>query len=331
VACGCAKKEEADKNASKAEAQKSPTVARVGSTPITVADFKLSLAAVPGASRHDMTREELDRRLDEMITEEVLYQEALREKLDQDPEMRRRITQMLTQKLLDDHLKKEVWGKEVGEAEIQAYYKQHFEEFNRPEQVRVADVYIAVPLDATEQKRGELKKRAEAALAEALKTKEQRSGFGTVIATYSDSHEKYRKGDTGFFDVEGKPVGIDRQLAQAAFKIERVGSISERVIETADGYHIIMLTGKRAAVQRPLDGVRNELKQRIQREAAGKERQAYIESLKQKAGIQIQTEPFNAVLRELKSQTRAAVPAGGKVPALPVSKDAPAPFQGIKK
>jgi parvulin-like peptidyl-prolyl isomerase len=238
---------------------------------------------------------------------------------------------MLIQKLLDEQMKRQVWNREIEEAEIHEYYRQHWEEFNRPEQVRVADIYIAVPADATEEHKVGLRRKAETALSEALGAREKRSGFATLIDKYSDSHERYRKGDTGFFDMEGKPVGIDGKLAEEAFKLERVGSISEQVIETPGGCHIIMLTGKRAAIQRPLDSVRNELIRRIQREAAAKARRGYIQRVKEKAQIQIGTEHMTAILEELKSQAKEALPTSSKIPVTPGSKDAPEPFQGKKR
>jgi peptidyl-prolyl cis-trans isomerase D len=123
--------------------------------------------------------------------------------------------------------------------------------------------------------------------------------------------------------VEGKPSGIDKRLAQAAFNLERVGSLAEEVIETADGYHIIMLIGRRAAVERPLDEVRSELKQRIQREAAARTSRAYMESLKQKAEIHIEREQLAAMLEELKSRAKDEAADERRIPLPPVGRETP--------
>jgi peptidyl-prolyl cis-trans isomerase C len=321
---GCSKKEEPKKHLAKPETEPSPTVAKVGQSVITADELRGYLSNRPESLQRSLTGEMLEGLLEELILEEVFYQEAQRQNLDREPEVRRTIRQILIQKLLDDYLMQEVWSREIEEAEIREYYDRHEAEFNRPEQVRAADIYIAVPGDAPEQAKAALREKAEAVLAEALRIREERAGFGRLIAEHSDTHPKYPKGDTGFFDVEGKPSGIDKRLAQAAFNLERVGSLAEEVIETADGYHIIMLIGRRAAVERPLDEVRSELKQRIQREAAARTSRAYMESLKQKAEIHIEREQLAAMLEELKSRAKDEAPVERKIPLPPVGRETPA-------
>ena len=312
VVFGCSKKE-GDKALSKDGKEKSAVVAKVGKSPITVSDFKSYLSNRSMPYRHQISKEDIEKRLDEIVLEEVLYQEALRLKLEQEPEMRERIRQMLSQKLIDEQINRKVWNRKIGEDELQAYYEKHRDEFNRPAQVRLADIFISVPPDATAEQRAELRKKAQTALSEALEVRGKRSGFGTLVRKYSDSHEKYRKGDTGFFDTEGKPGGIDKNLAAEAFKLERVGSMPEGVIETADGYHVVMLIGRRSAVQTPFERVRNQLEQRIRRESVTKARQDYVNGLKAGTKIQIDNRELDKVVAEL-SKPKPKPESKGKKP-----------------
>jgi len=327
---GCSRKDEGEKPVSKDEGEKPPVVAKVGNNAITVSDFKNYLSGRPTSSRSRVAKEDIGKRLDEMILEEVLYQESLRLKLDQESEVRRRIRRMLTQKLLDEKLKREVWEREITENELREYYDQNQEEFNRPEQVRLADIFVAVPADATDEEKDGLREKAEAALAEALAVRKKRRGFGTLVSKYSGTHEKYRKGDTGFFDIEGKPVGIDKKLAEAAFRLKRVGSMAEHLIETPEGYHVIMLVGRRSSVNRPLNGVKNQLKQRMRRETATKVREAYIEGLKEKAEIHIYPKVMSGILEDLNKKTRTSRPLSGnkKMKSRRGSGDSPPSFPG---
>jgi peptidyl-prolyl cis-trans isomerase C len=320
---GCSKKEETKNNAVKSETPSSPTVAKVGQRVITVEELRGYLSTRPESLKLSATRETLEGLLEEMILEEVLYQEALRQKLDRKPEVRRTIRRMLIQKLLDDHLMQAVWSREIEEAEIRQYYEKHEAEFNRPEQVRAADIYIAVPGDASEQAREALREKAEAVLAKALRVREERAGFGILISEHSDTHPGYPKGDTGFFDMEGKPPGIDRRLAQAAFNLERVGSVAEEVIETAEGYHVIMLIGRRAAVERPLEEVRSEIKPRIQREAAARVRRDYMERLTQKGEIHTERDQLAAMVEELKNRAEGGTAGERKILLPPLGREAP--------
>jgi hypothetical protein len=139
----------------KDEGEKSAVIARVGEHAITVADFERYLSDRPVSARSPSLKEDVAKRLNALILEKVLYQEALRLKLDQDPDIR----QMLNQKLIDEQINQKEWNREISEEELQAYYDKHQHEFNRPAQVRVADIFIAASADATDGTKVELKKR----------------------------------------------------------------------------------------------------------------------------------------------------------------------------
>ncbi len=284
----CSDKKQEKKGMSEETAAKTVVVAKVGEGAITVEDFKGYMSERSRASRRGVTKETATKLLDEMIMEEVLYQEALRLELDQDPMIKKRIRQMFTQKLMEKNVNRKAWNTKVDDKEVQEYYEKHKHEFNRPEQLRLADIYVAIPADADDKQRAELKKKAETALANAKKTKSKRSGFHKLIREYSDKHAKYTKGDTGYFDKEGKPAGIPAAIVEAGFKLKGSGDIADQLIETPDGYHIIMMTGRRSAINKDIARVSQQLKHRIQRESMKEKRQEYIDELKKKAGISIE-------------------------------------------
>ena len=287
---GCSNKGE--KIVSKSVRDDSPVLAEVGSSKITQAEFKSYISNNSGF--HRVSKERMEQWLNERVLEEVLYQEAVSKGMLQDPGIQRDIRQMLTSKLLDDYMRQEVWEKEIEEAEIKKYYDDHWKEFNRPDQIRIADIFIYVPEDASEEMHAEMKDKAMIVLDKALKSRKTRSGFGMLIKEYSDTPLNYRKGDTGFFNDHGQPIDLDRAIVDAAFAIERVGSISEQLIETADGYHIIMLTGKRSGVHIPLDNVRQKITQWIRRDKAATAKASYIESLKAESDIEVHDSRLSA-------------------------------------
>ncbi len=299
LAPGCSQKEEAPQAPPAKQASTSPAVAHVGNNTISAEDLKAFLSTRPRSYRRQMSGEELQKRLDEIILEEVLFQEALRLEIDQHPDVRRRYRTMLTQKLMDEQINRKQWNREVSDEELQAYYDQHAAEFNRPAQARIADIFIGLPEDATDAQKAELQKKAEEVLAQAVALKGQRAGFGRLVRQYSTPHKLYGKGATGFFDIEGQPLGIDKQLAEATFKLDRVGSMAEQVVATPEGFHVIMLVGKRAALHRPLESVKNQIKRRIQREGVDKARKEFIDTLKAQAEIKIDQAAVSAVQAEL--------------------------------
>lgn len=302
------------------DGDRSPVVARVGDGSITGSDLKSYWSDKPLSNRQRLSKEGLEELLDQRVVEEVLYQEALKQGLDQDQEIRRDIRQMLIGRFMHEYMNREVWSKEIEEAELQAYYDAHRSEFNRPEQVRIADIFVAVAPDAMDEERSKARGRADAVLAEVLESRGKRSGFGRLVVKHSDTPEKYRRGDTGFFDEEGMPFGIPGELVKAAFALERVGSVAELVVEAADGYHVIMLTGKRSSVHIPLEKVHRKLEQRMRREAAEKARGALIDGLKARAEVRVDDRVLASLLEDLNREVPAPQPYAGEEGATPASR-----------
>ncbi len=304
---GCSKKKGSDSISSQKTGD-AAVVARVGEGGINLSELKADLTAKPLPHMSKISEEDLQKRLDELILEEVLYQEALRLKLDQDPVVKKKLRQILTRKLMDEKIQKEVWGREIGSDELQEYYDEYLNEFNRSEQIRLGDIYLALPANATDHQMAAVKQKAEEVLAKAQAAKGDRFGFGRLVREYSDKHDKYRKGDTGYFDTEGKPLGLDPRLAEAAFALEKIGDMADHVIETLAGYHIIMLVSKRSAVHRSLDEVKADLERRIRREDLTRVRMEFIEGLKKKAGIQIYKEAIAGLAGEMEKEAQARIP-----------------------
>ncbi len=306
---GCSEKKQSDTNVK----VQSKVVASVGNETIRADGLKAYLSARPLRRGGNAPEKIVEERLKEMITAEALYQEALRLKLDEDPEIRRSIRQMLNHRLLEEQVNRPARERKIDEQEIQKYYDDHINEYSRPEQVRVAGIFIAVPEGASKEVKAEKKKKAEQVLAEVLEKKKVRSYFGSLIRKHSDKHPKYSLGDTGFFDKQGNPVGVDNALVEAAFRLKKNGEIIDRIIETPEGFHIVMRVGKRSAVNRPLEKVRRQIIQRIQRESLKKERENYIEGIKARAAISIDDNVLAEVASEIgKPEKRTPAAAGSK-------------------
>jgi len=280
-------------------AKKSESIAKVGNESITAEDFKNFIKSKPMQSAGKSSNQLIEKYLDDMVTEELLYQEALRLKIDQDPQLKSAIRRMLSQKIIEDQVRNKLWKTDIDQQRLQQYYDQYKDEFNRPEQARLADIFIAIPPDANEEKKAELKKKAELVLAEAKQEIQNRTGLMPLIQKYSDPNNKYSKGNTGFFDIEGNPAGIDKKLAEEAFKLEKIGDLMDHVVETPDGFHIIMLAGKRPAINKSLADVSDLLKQRMRQEEFPKLTKEYIAELKKKMKIQIDQQRVAEIMKNI--------------------------------
>lgn len=288
------------KNENSAVISAEDIVARVGEEGIDVGYLKNYLSIRPQPPHAQVTTETIQKRLVELIVSEVLYREALRLQLDQQPQMRWQIQQMLAQQLLEEKISQPIRQMKITDAELLAYYRRHAQEFNRPAQIRLADIFIAVDPGLTAQKRQEYKEYAGQVLAAAREIEAKASGFGDLILKYSDAHPNYPKGSTGFFDSSGAPVGLEVELAREAFKIKKVGSICDRLIETPLGFHIVMLVGRRAAVHKPFGQVKEPIRKRIYQERLARARDNYIRSLKAKSKITINSDAVAAIAKTRK-------------------------------
>ena len=85
-----------------------------------------------------LTQPRIEGVLETMIHEELLYQEALRLKLDQSPRVRRVMTSLLRQEVLEAQLKELSFPEE----ELLAWYREHQDDYILPEQVRLRRILI---------------------------------------------------------------------------------------------------------------------------------------------------------------------------------------------
>ncbi len=293
-------------------------IAQVDDERIDIGYLKSYMSTRPMRAYSQVTSKTVEQRLEELITGELLSKEAVSIGLDRRPEIRIQIQQILVQSLLEEMVNKPVREREITEQELQDYYNEHIDEFQRPIQVRLADIFIAVAPAASSGQRKQKEEQAEKVLAEVLAHKDERLGFGRRILKYSDTPEKYPKGNTGFFDIEGKPLGLDTKLTREAFKLEKVGQVCEHIIKADDGYHIIMLAGKREAVNTPFERVKEQLRRRIYRERIELAQNEYIEGLKKKCRIKINQDVFDGLIRQQETKARAVeVGRKGGFPAFP--------------
>ncbi|MGB5687220.1 MAG: hypothetical protein WBM35_15530, partial [Candidatus Electrothrix sp.] len=175
-------------------------VARIGNNIISESALKEYL--VSRSSEKDTLSfdlEKLHERLQEMVTIEILFQEAKRLGIDQAPGYTRTIKQILSQQLIQDQVVTPELNRIIPPDEIQKYYEEHSNEYARPAQIRLADIFIEVESGSPTEQRSVKRLLAEKVLAEALHLQDKQFGFTELINRYSDKHHAYEIGDTGFF------------------------------------------------------------------------------------------------------------------------------------
>lgn len=256
-------------------------LAKIDDVTITVDDFSDRINKQTPYVRARYTSVERKKEfLDNLIRFEVLAKEAERRGLSDDPEVVRTTKQVMIQKLLKEEFDK-VKLEDVTDAECKKYYDAHPEEFNKPEEVRSS--MILVKDNAAAQK----------VLKDARIKGVDNQGYRNLVNEFStDQATKDRGGDLRYFDANTKEV--PKELVDATFKLQNVGDVSPPV-STKDGVAILKLTGRRKAVNRTFDEVKQQIRNRLYRDKRQESMENFVKALREKAKISIDEQKLGKV------------------------------------
>ena len=206
-----------------AQQEEEPIVALVNGRAITQAEFDIRWGELAGATRTRYEKAGGKRRfLDELITRELLMQEARRQGLDQSDTIRNKTQRYKEQLILDELLKDKLQSKvEVTKAELDAYYESHANELLDPLKVQVSLMLLP-----------------NFPAAKDLETQVNRGGsFAAFAKRYSvDEKTKAKGGDLGPYRK-----GLVLPEVDAVIHSLKPGLISAP-IKTEQGYYLVMTT-----------------------------------------------------------------------------------------
>lgn len=198
----------------------SPIIAVVNGKQLLQKDFN---AYLPENYQSVLTREEKKEYLDHWITTEILYQAAVEAGLGTSEEIAARVNQFKTDLIADLLVQKIIEEKAVvTDAEVEAYYQAHIDEYTR--ELRVSHILVNSLEDAAEVKE-QLKKQT----------------FSWVARRMSIDKHTGPGGDLGYLS-KGNMIP---EFEEVVFGME-VGEVSD-VIESELGYHFIQITDVREA------------------------------------------------------------------------------------
>ncbi|TNF59409.1 MAG: hypothetical protein EP303_08300 [Deltaproteobacteria bacterium] len=264
------------------EAQANEVLAKVGDRTITVGEFADRLASQSPYLRARFESPERRKEfLDNLVRFELLVYEAKRRGYADRPEIARARRNAMIQQLVKKEVDEPLGAVEITDEEIQAVYEANPTEFDRPAQVRASHIFI--------KDRG----RALTVLAKAKKA--DLAGFRKLAREESeDDKTKSDGGDLRFFeaDAEGQPPAAVRD---AAFSLDKVGAVYPDLVEEGDGYHIIMLTGKRAALKRTYEQAKRAIRHKLARERKDAAMEALTERLRKEVDVEVDYEALEDV------------------------------------
>ena len=166
--------------------------------------------------------------------------------------------------------------KKATDEDIEEFYNSNIDRFKQPERVRASHVLVKKEAEDSEQTKKEKRQKIEKIQMDLKKG----GDFAAIAAEYSDCPSKAKGGDLGFF-TRGQMV---KPFEDSAFAL-KPGEISG-VVETKFGYHIIKVTGREEARTIPLNEVRKDIGEYLERSRKQEEIKKYIAGLHDAAKIE---------------------------------------------
>ncbi|MCD6436139.1 MAG: peptidylprolyl isomerase [Clostridiales bacterium] len=203
--------------------------------------------------------------LQEIINQELLYFEAVDEKLEETKEFKEELERLRGHILKTMKIRQLLGSIEATEEEMKSHYEEYKQNFQKPAQVKASHILVKT------EKEGN-------AVLERLKGEES---FEDVAKAVSTCPSKERGGDLGFF---GKGQMVP-EFENVAFELEK-GSVSG-LVKTQFGVHVIKVTDKTEVSESPFEEVKDKIKNEIISMKQAKTYQDRINKLRNKYEVEI--------------------------------------------
>jgi peptidyl-prolyl cis-trans isomerase C len=265
-------------------------IAEVNGKAVTSEDFDREVKALPeyvrAMAETPQGRKEM---VDTLVMRELILQQAAKDGLDKSKEIEEKMVELRKRLIIDTYLKKKVETEaKISDDELKKFYDQNIDKFKSGDQIKASHILVKTEEEA---------KKVQAQLKAGAK-------FDELAKKTSVDTSAAKGGDLGWFG-KGNMVPAFETAAFALKEGETSG-----IVRSEFGFHIIKLTGKRAAGTRPFE----EVKEQIRGALMPQKQQQVFQKLKEeiKKGAKI----------EFKEQTAApeAPKPADLVPAAPAQK-----------
>ena len=286
----------------KSEAKKEGQVmAEINGATITTGEFNREVKNLPEYLRamadSAQGRKEM---LDTMVIRELILQQATKDGIDKSAEVADKLEDLKKRLIVETYLKKKVEAEaQVSDADLKKFYEQNKDKFKSGDQIKASHILVKTEKEAKD----------------VLAQLKGGGSFEELAKKFSIDSSAAKGGDLGWF---GKGTMVPA-FEKAALALKE-GQVSD-VVKSDFGFHVIKLTGKRAAGVRPLEEVKDQIKGAIMPSKQQEVFQKVKEELKKNAKITIKED----VLAGMDGKKDAAKPdekkpAADAKPAAPEKK-----------
>ena len=187
-------------------------------------------------------------------------------------------TQMRNGMLTQEVIRREVGSHiNIPNEEVKQYYDAHPQEFTRPEQVEISEIFLSTEGKSPEEIES-VQKKAEDLRNRVIKGDD----FNEIAKRYSEgSTAKDQGGDLGTF----KRGALAPQLEDVVFKMEK-GQITD-VIQTKTGFEILKVDAHFQAGLQPMEKVENEIMNRLYLSKMQPQMRTYLAQLREESYVMV--------------------------------------------
>ena len=235
-------------------------VAVVNGKPISKAAFEQYVQQLRGRTKVD-SPEASKSLVDQLVLEELLVQEADKQKLSDDPEINPPLAMIQGCLLASSVVRRMLSDKAPNEDAIKKEYET-----------------ATAAMKGKEYKASHILVDAEDKAKEVIAELKKGGNFAELAKTKSSDSSASSGGDLGWFT----PSMMVPPFAQAVAKMEK-GKYSEQPVQTSFGWHVILLEDVRDATPPSLDELRPQITQMLQSRTVND----YLEKLKSGAKIEV--------------------------------------------
>ncbi len=230
-------------------------------TGITLRDEEVTEAIADMQKQRNIAPEEFRKALEQEGITQDAYRKDVRD-------------QLMRMKLIRRDIKSRV---AVTDEEIGEYYRNHRQDYEGKESVRLRQIFLPLPKEADPAVREKLRTDAEAIRKRLLNGEP----FDALSAKYSKGPAAATGGDIGYIEKGMVLPGVEA----AAFSLP-LNQISA-VIETGAGFHIIQVIDHQGAGLKAIEIVREEIREKVEQGKMEKKYGEWLEELRKKSHIEI--------------------------------------------
>ncbi len=177
--------------------------------------------------------------------------------------------------------------REITDADLQTWLDAHRSEFDQPERVRIAEIFVAAPPSG--QERDKRKGEAESLLRD-VRAKAARDyyAFATAARTRSeDLSTRAFGGDLPMLSRQEMESRLGPEAAEAAFALRGNDTVADHLIESPKGFYAIQLRARVEATRGDVASLRNLIRVRLSAERRARAESDLYAAIEQGAGVHV--------------------------------------------